>query len=78
MRWRLAVFMAVFSLSMTEAWACTVCGPGEDESVFTLSTLLLTFLPLLMLAGVVRYAQKKWEAQEAERLRFEESQDPRS
>ena len=74
MRWGLFISVIV---APGLGLACAVCGPGEDESIFTLSTALLTFLPLIMLASIVRYAQKKWEAQvEAERLQTEKGDGP--
>ena len=73
---RFLVFVATVLLAPSVGWACAVCGPGEDESIFTFSTMLLTFLPLIMLAAIVRYAQKKYEALEAERIGLEESDGP--
>ncbi len=42
-------------------FACAVCGTGQDASsgVFMRSTILLSAMPLLMLAGVVGYLKNQ-------------------
>ena len=76
MNGRSLTLLFIVTLVPTAGWACAVCGPGEDESIFTFSTIFLTFLPLIMLAAIVRYAQKKYAALEEERVRLEESEGP--
>ena len=70
MRRLLAVSIVI--LSPVWAQACAVCSDGEKQNAmaFFWTTLLLTLLPLGLMAALVRWVQKR-----ANRLRELESRD---
>ena len=59
MRYLLGV--SIVLLSPMWAQACAVCSDGEKQNAmaFFWTTLLLTLLPLGLLAGLVRWVQKR-------------------
>ena len=54
----------VSSLLPTVADACAVCVGGNEENriAFIVTTIFLTIVPLIVIGGTVRWAQKKAEA----------------
>ena len=54
----------VFGLGGMQTYGCAVCGFGQDGSqwAFIFTTALLTFIPLLMAAGICLFIKKylKW------------------
>ena len=73
----LRAFVIVLAWLPSASFACAVCGSGNDEdaAIFTITTAFLTLLPLIMIAGLVRYAQKKWAAQLEEERQMAEDQE---
>ena len=57
------------------AWACPVCGGNNEESAtaFLIATALLTALPVAVILGAIRWAQKKVEERDREAERLYES-----
>ncbi|HEY5656767.1 MAG TPA: hypothetical protein VIY27_03170 [Myxococcota bacterium] len=55
-RWLAATFALAVLASPRIGWACSVCSAGRDEAnrvAFIATTAFMTFLPLLMIGGVV-------------------------
>jgi cbb3-type cytochrome oxidase subunit 3 len=55
-RWLAATLALAALWSPRIVWACSVCSAGRDEAnrvAFIATTAFLTFLPLLMIGGVV-------------------------
>lgn len=65
----LAVMFAAAFVFPDSAWACAVCGIGEDESTgaFMISTAMLTFTPLTVMGVIGYYLYRRFNP-EAPRL----------
>ena len=63
MRW---VAPAVVLLAPNVAWACPLCIAAREESriAFIVTTGILTFLPLMMIGGVIWWIRKRYQAAE--------------
>jgi hypothetical protein len=61
-RWLAAASALAIVWSPRIGWACSVCTAGRDEAnrvAFIATTAFLTFLPLLMIGGVVWWLRKR-------------------
>jgi hypothetical protein len=61
-RWLAAASVLVIVWAPRIGWACSVCSAGRDEAnrvAFIATTAFLTFLPLLMIGGVVWWLRKR-------------------
>ncbi len=58
---RYAAVLATASLLAASSEACSVCVVGKDEAraAYYATTAILSFLPLIMIGGVVYYIFKK-------------------
>ncbi|MBT3480837.1 MAG: hypothetical protein HN457_05330 [Opitutales bacterium] len=58
---RSVLSLGIVSLAIQASHACSVCAVANEEAryAYYATTALLTFLPLLMIGGVVFYIAKK-------------------
>jgi hypothetical protein len=58
---------AVLSLSALPAWACTVCGVGQEgtEWAYVAMTAVLSLLPLALLGGIATWLYRRATAAES-------------
>ena len=67
MRWVVAKVLlpascALLAWTPRASWACAVCTSGTEDSnrlAFILTTALLSFLPLLMVGGIVWWLRRR-------------------
>ena len=61
-------FLLLLMFSPTLSLACAVCSDGEKQNAmaFFWTTVLLTALPLTLLAVLIRWVQKRSNAMESE------------
>ena len=54
-------FFVLTSLSLQKLYACAACGFGPDETrwAFIATTAILTFVPLVLIAGAVWFLRRK-------------------
>ncbi len=68
MSWVFRVLLSGFLLTNSSTlWACAVCGVGKEESrmAFIITTGILTFVPLTVIAFVIYYIYRQVKAREA-------------
>ncbi len=67
-RWSAAVMAATIVCAPAPGYACAVCLSATDEyrEVFTLTTALLTALPLLMIGSLILWLRHRYVRQERE------------
>ena len=61
-RWLAATFALAVLASPRIGWACSVCSAGRDEAnrvAFIATTAFMTFLPLLMIGGVIWWLYRR-------------------
>jgi zinc transporter ZupT len=59
-----AFFLASVIASSQQAWACAVCGAGNNdriEKTLLFSTAVLSFVPLLLIGGIGYYIYRRFQ-----------------